>query len=168
MSKPTSNTKLPEHFEVELFYAPKLQDILPGATWSMRDDVHAYCIRVQVRAADGRKAEVAINVNELMLAKDPIHVIGERLLMAAKDLATEEWNIRAELNRYKEAVKKLSFDLEMATTGQAVVRVEEVRKLALEQAAEFVMDHGVPHSGEELEQLCAQIKKLPMHKDARL
>lgn len=66
-----------------------------------------------------------------------------------------------ELERYKVAVKKLAFDLEMARGGNpALAKHDEIRKVALEQAAEFLMDHGVITTGPELEAVCKQIKQL--------
>ena len=77
--------------------------------------------------------------------------------------SAEVAQLQADLARYKDAVKRLSFDLEMAQTGRAVVNESAVRKAALEQAAEFLMDHGVITSGGELETVCEQIKKLHPH-----
>lgn len=69
--------------------------------------------------------------------------------------------LERELQRYKDAVKKLSFDLEMAQTPSRAVATEaDVRKATLEMAAEFLMDYGVIHTGPELESVCEQMKKL--------
>jgi hypothetical protein len=68
--------------------------------------------------------------------------------------------LERELAKYKAAVKDLSFKLEMAGAGGAIVKEHEVRKFALEQAAEFLMDHGVITTGNELVEVCEQIKKL--------
>lgn len=78
----------------------------------------------------------------------------------AKVNYTQVAQLKADLALYKETVKRLSFDLEMAQTGRAVVNESAVRKAALEQAAEFLMDHGVITSGGELETVCEQIKRL--------
>lgn len=65
------------------------------------------------------------------------------------------------LNAYKEAVHQLSFDLEMTKENpHTVANVAAIRKIALNQAADFVMDWGVPKSGEDLVKLCEQIKSL--------
>lgn len=71
--------------------------------------------------------------------------------------------LQVELARYKDTVKKLAFDLEMAqTSGSGAVVVESaVRSIALEQAAEFVMDWGVPKDGNDLAELCKQIARIP-------
>lgn len=73
-----------------------------------------------------------------------------------------------ELNKYKNIVKRQAYDLEMASgtpQKKPVVLVDkEVRRIALEQAAEFLMDYGVVKTGPELEQVCEQIKKLGMTK----
>lgn len=70
--------------------------------------------------------------------------------------------IEQELAKYKETVKQLAFELEMAQTNQpdVVERVRAIRKAALEQAAEFVMDWGIPRDGKDFEELCKQIPKL--------
>lgn len=71
--------------------------------------------------------------------------------------------LRSELDKYKTAVKQLSFDLEMSKGAGKVnlaTNVAAIRKLALEQAAEFVMDWGVPKDGHDLEELCKQITNL--------
>jgi hypothetical protein len=69
-------------------------------------------------------------------------------------------DLAQELKKYKGAVAQLAFELEMATMGRAVVKVEAVRKAALEQAAEYLMDHGVVTTGNALVEVCEQIKKL--------
>lgn len=73
--------------------------------------------------------------------------------------------LEMELTKYKETVKRLSFQLEMAERGgkPAMLKEDEVRRLALEQAAEHLMDHGVITSGRELVEVCEQIKKLQRH-----
>lgn len=39
---------------------------------------------------------------------------------------------------------------------------EQIHRLALEMAADLLMDHGVIRTGHELEQVCEQIRKLPL------
>jgi len=79
---------------------------------------------------------------------------------SAHDFIKIGW-LEAELERYKVAVKQLSFDLEMqATTPRAVATEADVRKQTLEMAAEFLMDYGIIRSGNELESVCEQIRKL--------
>lgn len=75
--------------------------------------------------------------------------------------------LEGELSRYKDAVKQLAFDLEMASTfGSPYVHIKEsevkgeVRRVALDQAAEHLMDHGVIRTGKELEAVCNEIKSL--------
>ena len=69
--------------------------------------------------------------------------------------------LERELDRYKAAVKQLSFDLEMAQTPPKAVATEaDVRKQTLEMAADFLMDYGVIKTGTELESVCNQMKKL--------
>lgn len=71
-------------------------------------------------------------------------------------------SVEQELAKYKEIVKQLAFELEMAQTSQpdVVERVRSIRKAALEQAAEFVMDWGIPRDGKDFEELCKQIPRL--------
>jgi len=71
-------------------------------------------------------------------------------------------SLEHELQRYKDIVKQLSFELEMAqeTRPDVVARVSAIRKAALEQAAEFVMDWGIPRDGKDFEEMCKQITKL--------
>lgn len=79
---------------------------------------------------------------------------------SASDFIKIAW-LEAELDRYKAAVKQLSFDLEMqSTTPRAVATEADVRKQTLEMAADFLMDYGVIKSGTELEAVCEQMKKL--------
>lgn len=69
--------------------------------------------------------------------------------------------LERELEKYKYAVKQLSFDLEMANTNpNLAASVKSIRQAALDQAAEFVMDYGIPKDGRALEDLCQQISKL--------
>lgn len=69
--------------------------------------------------------------------------------------------LNTELKKYKEVVKQLSFDLEMARTpARAVATEADVRKQTLEMAADFLMDYGVIKTGTELESVCNQMKKL--------
>jgi hypothetical protein len=69
--------------------------------------------------------------------------------------------LKMQLEKYKAAVKQLSFDLEMkSTTPRAVATEADVRKQTLEMAAEFLMDYGIIKSGTELESVCEQIRKL--------
>ena len=77
-------------------------------------------------------------------------------------------NLEAELRTYKDAVKQLSFDLEMSRTKSTAIKVDEIRKLALAQASRHVMDFGVPKSGSELERLCKEIEGLKTTKDAAI
>lgn len=90
---------------------------------------------------------VAVTINQLVydLHKEPTQTQTEH-----------------ELARYKEIVKQLAFELEMAqgTKPDVVERVRAIRKAALEQAAEFVMDWGIPRDGKDFEELCKQIPKL--------
>jgi hypothetical protein len=77
--------------------------------------------------------------------------------LQAKELA-------AELAGYKAAVHSLSFELEMLKdrSSRSITHKEImlIREHALNQASELVMDWGVPKSGEDLVNLCDQIKKL--------
>jgi len=80
-----------------------------------------------------------------------------QLELHAKELA-------AELEAYKAAVHSLSFELEMLKDGgkKSITHREVtlIREHALNHASEFVMDWGIPKSGEDLVNLCDKIKKL--------
>jgi hypothetical protein len=98
-----------------------------------------------------------------LLYADAHYTVIDALLQDKKRGFVEEGRIaelERELTKYKAAVKDLSFKLEMAGTGGAIVKEYEVRKFALEQAAEFLMDHGVITTGNDLVEVCEQIKKL--------
>lgn len=69
--------------------------------------------------------------------------------------------LERELEKYKTVVKQLSFDLEMSNTNpNAAANVKAIRKAALDQAADYVMDYGIPKDGRDLEELCKKISKL--------
>lgn len=77
------------------------------------------------------------------------------------DNRSEIDSLKMQLEKYKAAVKQLSFDLEMkSTTPHAVATEADVRKQTLEMAADFLMDYGVIKTGTELESVCNQMKKL--------
>lgn len=108
-----------------------------------------------------------MSANELKATHEALRLAHEKLNKMQTDHRMQQiehaFQIQAvtrNLDKYKEAVKRLAFDLEMAQTGRAVVNESAVRKAALEQAAEFLMDHGVITSGGELETVCEQIKRL--------
>ena len=90
----------------------------------------------------------------------------EQLLSASVTPSTPSQNDRIaelerELEKYKAAVKQLSFDLEMANSNpNMAANIKLIRKAALDQAAEFVMDYGIPTDGRSLEELCKQIANL--------
>lgn len=79
------------------------------------------------------------------------------------------YQLERDLDRYKAAVKQLSFDLEMkSTTPRAVATEADVRKATLEMAADFLMDYGIIKSGTELESVCEQMRKLHPSKAATM
>lgn len=82
-----------------------------------------------------------------------------------EDMSTSKQQIaelRLELDKYRVTVKQLSFDLEMARGHEnRAENVKAIRRIALEQAAELVMDCGLPQTGSELEDLCRRITELP-------
>jgi hypothetical protein len=87
----------------------------------------------------------------------------------SEPLQTKE-ELLMELRDYKETVHQLSFQLEMLKDKSHIPheRVMAVRRHALKQASEFVMDWGVPKSGGDLVDLCKQIKDLPETKRSAL
>jgi hypothetical protein len=109
-----------------------------------------------------------MSANELKATHEALRLAHEKLNKAQMDnrlLQIEHsfqlQTVARDLNKYKDAVKSLAFDLEMAQTGaNALVSESAVRKAALEQAAEFLMDHGVITTGNALVEVCEQIKKL--------
>ncbi len=79
----------------------------------------------------------------------------------AHDLMMELESAYAMLESYKQAVHQLSFDLEMTKENpNTFANVAAIRKIALNQAADFVSDWGVPKSGEDFVKLCEQIRSL--------
>jgi hypothetical protein len=141
-----------------------------GITLDMIDDYMRDQIIVRGRLG-GKACERHINRSAALQAKDLDLLYADAHYMVINELlegvrrnngdeANRVGELERELTKYKAAVKDLSFKLEMANTGRAVVKESEVRKFALEQAAEFLMDHGVITTGNELVEVCEQIKKL--------
>ena len=85
---------------------------------------------------------------------------------ASEDYKRKFLELQDELAKYKDAVKMLAFQLEMQKSeGAGTITIEsEVRKYALAQAAELVMDWGIPKDGHDLSALCEQITKIPREK----
>jgi len=123
-----------------------------------------------------RKFEHAISMREILsrrvedmddLYATKYRLVIDELLKDDKGSSSKQRiaQLEAELAKYKSTVKSLSFQLEMSNRGGfgSVVKEDEVRRLALEQAAEHLMDHGVITSGKELVEVCEQIKKLQSH-----
>ena len=111
------------------------------------------------------------------ISQETFEALGEKVVVnAIKEMIAElmglevkgkrnmtEVQLKAELEKYKAAVKQLSFDLEMAQGrggADTAIRVNEIRRMALEQAADYVMDYGIPKTGADLEKLCGEIKGL--------
>lgn len=67
--------------------------------------------------------------------------------------------VEGELEKYKATVKRLAMELERMRY-EPVADEQAIRKYALEQAADHLMDHGIIRGGAELEQVCEQIKRL--------
>lgn len=109
-----------------------------------------------------------MSAEQLKTAHEALRVAHEKLNKATlenrliqMDYSLKLQGVQRDLNKYKDAVKTLAFDLEMAQTeGHVLVSEAAVRKAALEQAAEFLMDHGVITSGNALVEVSEQIKKL--------
>jgi hypothetical protein len=107
---------------------------------------------------DGWVSEVNVRDMIFRMASDCARKL---CLQQGPAMAAELVKTRDELDRYKEAVRSLSFQLEMNKTPvAALVSEARIRELALEQAAEFLMDHGIVTTGAELESVCEQMKKL--------
>ena len=100
-----------------------------------------------------------------------IHRVAAKVAVGgARDSSKDDIvQLKAELDKYKAAVKQLAFDLEMAqSTSRSSVDEKIIRKFALEQAADYLMDHGCIRTGAELEQVCDQIRKLHPSKDVTM
>jgi hypothetical protein len=140
-----------------------------GIHIEMVDDYNRDQIIVRGKLGE-RICATHINASLARDAKDVDRLYSDYYYMVINDLLKDKERsgngedrvaeLERELAKYKAAVKDLSFKLEMANTGRAVVKEFEVRKFALEQAAEFLMDHGVITTGNELVEVCEQIKKL--------
>lgn len=169
----TARYEHPTEESVKSVWGGTFHNILPRGSFIISQDYATGNLKIRVKC-DGWNAEGIIRVIDIPSWVDGTDLLGRRLIDLAKEVRhnmdgkTIE-SVEKELAKYKEAVKHLSFQLEMAEgRSDAAVKVNEVRKLALEQAAEFVMDYGIPGSGEELEIMCDQIKRLPIHKDVRV
>lgn len=148
-----------------------------GAKVQVRFDVQRNAYMVEAR-----KGELAIQAFIDMWTDDNAALLAmreavERLCATEKGETYNSSTVRItslelELAKYKQAVKQLSFDLEMAQSNKSYatnVETERViRKFALEQAAEFLNDHGVIRTSTELEQVCEQIKKLHPTRDIKM
>lgn len=160
-------------FSIPSAYANEIQLIAPGCTWDVVRFADTDCTRVTL-GWKGWRNQATLTYESLMRAAyPPEHIIGQTLTRLAREMVSdvgsspESRTDKDTLRMYKETVKRLSFELEMARgapSGVTVVRTEEVRRLALEQAAEYVMDFGIPQSGGDLARLCEEIKRLPVHK----
>jgi hypothetical protein len=118
------------------------------------------------------KLSVSFSSFELMTHENPEEVITAAIKDMTIKLTSQPKSriadLEAELRTYKDAVKQLSFDLEMSQTKSTAIKVDEIRKVTLAQASRYVMDFGVPKSGAELERLCKEIEGLKTTKDAAM
>lgn len=114
--------------------------------------------------ATGKRIQRTISDFDLAMNGDLMvsSAINQLVYDLHKEPLPTQKSVEQELERYKGIVKQLAFELEMAQTNQpdVVERVRAIRKAALEQAAEFVMDWGIPRDGKDFEELCKQIPKL--------
>jgi len=101
-----------------------------------------------------------------VIPSDSMKHLEAQVLIKKKELRISD--LESELRAYKDTVHKLSFDLEMKEAKSTLIRVDEIRRLALAHAARHVMDFGVPKSGSELERLCREIEGLKTAKDATM
>lgn len=92
-----------------------------------------------------------------------IHRLADSVSTPISDAKEKVKELTAELDKYKAAVKQLSFELEMSMGSKGAdtaLRVREIRMAALKQAADHVMDYGIPKNGPDLEVLCKEITEL--------
>lgn len=93
---------------------------------------------------------------------ETMRVTNARLQNDLKQANDRIANGERELLKYKSVCKQLTVALERARLGEDGGAVEgAIRAAALEQAAEYLMDHGVVSTGAELEQICQEIAELP-------
>lgn len=113
-----------------------------------------------------------------MLTERELAMLGESLIAEKINTMVKHFNnndagriatLESELRTYKEVVTNLAFQLEMKE-GRAhnTENINAIRKLALEQASNFVMDWGIPKSGSDLVELCSRIKSLHETKDVAI
>lgn len=119
-----------------------------------------YIVRVQ-NVSTGKRTERILD----RLETDAVgldNLVSKTIHSMVDAMSPAPVSLEHELQRYKDIVKQLSFELEMAqeTKPDVVARVSAIRKAALEQAAEFVMDWGIPRDGKDFEEMCKQITKL--------
>ena len=136
----------------------------------VRFEQHLYNNTLEVICfSETKRNRITINQMDFILH-------GEEIIADAIKKMVKEFDINdrariatleSELREYKEAVKSLSFELEMTkdVDKHALVRIDKVRAIALKQAARYVMDFGIPKSGAELERLCKEIEGLKTTKD---
>jgi hypothetical protein len=122
----------------------------------------SYIVRAQNVSTGKRVEKILLRVDTDIFGLD--FLVSKTIASLVDELHKPEppHSVEIELQRYKEIVKQLSFELEMAqeTKPDVVARVSAIRKAALEQAAEFVMDWGIPRDGKDFEEMCKQITKL--------
>jgi hypothetical protein len=145
-----------------------------GIILEMRDDFVNY--RKVARGTQGlKRCELDISNEQILCRRidemddvyaEAFHKVIDELLgyppVDVKNTSRQIEDLQRELAMYKDTVKTLAFQLEMAEAGGAgvMLKEDEVRRLALEQAAEHLMDHGAITTGSELVEVCEQIKKL--------
>jgi hypothetical protein len=143
-----------------------------GIKIEMIDDILRYQIVVRGRLGDTEyrhAISTGFIVQQPTEALDGIYADAHNLVIdkllgsrSKSNVSREVAELQRELDTYKSTVKMLAFQLEMAEQGGSgvLLKEDEVRRLALEQAAEHLMDHGVIATGSELVEVCEQIKKL--------
>ena len=138
-----------------------------GVDIFMQYRAESACIELLARnIKTGLEVREMVEVMRLMHTEDEaVAITIEKLCRQVKSPhPTEELDmLRRQLEQYRTAVKQLSFELEMSKGAGKVnlaTNVAAIRKMALEQAAEFVMDWGIPKDGHDLEELCKQIPNL--------
>ena len=137
---------------------------------------------IEVRKGDGRVVQCIVDMQSYVNGGDTLMIDsisrcmnmleaeaqGKPTTAAERDVLRIS-QLERELEKYKAAVKQLSFDLEMkSTTPRAVATEADVRKQTLEMAADFLMDYGIIKTGTELESVCEQIRKLHPTKAATM
>lgn len=136
---------------------------------TIEKDVHTLSVTIHARTGTHKSSHTFAAFEIMTSSLDAEELFAEQIkIMVEKLTANPESRINeleSELRTYKDAVKQLAFELEMSATKQTAIRADKIRKFALQQAARYVMDFGIPKTGADLVRLCKEIEELKTTKD---